>query len=740
MNSLTLRTTAPSVRVALVFWFLAYFLHGQPVVTGVPPANTIQLKVAAGQTVRKGPVLLSRFFRMGEIYGGAVARINGKNVATQNDVRSRWRDGSLKHAILSFQADLSSVTSQEVAFVPGTAATGDFVIPSGTALPDLLMTLTTSQGQRYEIRPVEIASAGYLTPWTSGPLAVQYIIEDRTPNLRFDVPFNGHKSFHPIFVATAFSGWPGLKIECIGENMWTNAEQDIRYSLTVSTGFAGQPLKQVFSVANFNHYARSRWRQTFWIGPAAPDFDIDHNLRYLIASGALPNFDTRIQMSPAAITDEVSKFGATDKGVMGGAGQWNRLMPTAGGRADIGLFPRWDVRYFYSFDRRLRDIMLANAGVSGHAPMHLRESALNGRQYHPQAIVQAYGRPVSIDARPTMFLMREDYRYADQVTPVGPATKGGWHVDMAHQPNFVYIAYLTTGDWYFLEELYFWAAHNTVWGNPGRSSFGSAAPWAILMDEVRSNAWGLRAIGEAAAMAPDNSPEKIYFTDKLFNNIAVQEGRFDMKNGSFYRPCTTTPYKMSTDQSVWCYGRNALEPNSGPNPLRFWKSHGAIPVSASVANVNTVLGMTSLWMENFIAPVLLHIEELGFREVAPLRIAFAYHAASQAVDPSWSPELMSSYQVPMLEKPTGRFFQTWASIFAAMAPSAVSAEIAAYNARAIDVEHGYPNIARAALAAAGNQVWGSVSGAEAWRRFDARYSAAGPNLSMNPKWAIVPRQ
>jgi hypothetical protein len=706
----------------------------------VPPANTIQLKVAAGQTVRSGPVLISRFFRVGEVFGGAVARINGKNVPTQNDVRTRWPDGSLKHAILSFHADLSMVSSQEVAFVPGTPVTGEFPYAPGTPLPDLLMTLTTSLGQRYDIRPSEIVNAGYIIPWTSGPIAAQYVVEDRSPALRFDVPFNGHKSFHPIFVATAFAGWPGVKIECIGENLWTNAEQDIQYSLTVSTGFVGQPLKQVFSIANFNHIARTRWRQTFWIGPPAPDFDIDHNLRYLTASGALPNFDTSIQLSPAAITEEVNKFAATDKGVMGGAGQWTRAMPMAGGRPDIGLFPRWDVRYLYSFDRRMRDIMLANAGVSGHAPMHLRESALNGRGYHPQAMAQAFGRPVSTDARPTMFLMREDYRYADQVVPVGPKTKGGWNVDMAHQPNFVYVAYLTTGDWYFLEELYFWASHNTVFGNPYRSAYGSAAPWAILMDEVRSNAWGLRAIGEAAAMAPDQSPEKIYFTDKLFNNIAAQEGRFDMRNGSFYRPCTTTPYKMSTDQSVWCYGRNTLEPNTGANPLRFWKSHGAIAATASVADISKASGLISPWMENFIAPVLLHIEELGFPQVAPVRIAFAYHSASQAVDPSWSPELMNSYQIPMMEKSTSKFFLNWASVFAAMAPSAVSAEVAAFDSRARDVEHGYPNIARAAVAAGGDQVWGSVSGAEAWRRFDARYRASGANLAMNPKWAIVPRQ
>lgn len=706
----------------LLLLLVAYTGWGQAV------PNKITFKRAAGQTTLAGPVVVPRFFKQGEIPDKAVAQINGQVVATQLTVRTRWSDGSLKHGIFSYVVDLTSAPSQDAYFVPGTPVTGSFTSHPSLANADASISLLSGGTTQTASLSAMLEHGNVL--W-GGPLAQTTLYEDLSTGLQFDLSFNGFKSFHPRFAVTKFADWPGMRVDFVGENVWTNAEQDITYSLELRGSLTGSDMPILFSRPDFLHYSRSRWRQSFWLGTPAPDFDIDHNLAYLIWSGAVPNFDQTLQLPTSAITAEVNAFNATDKGVMGGFGQWNKYFPTTGGRPDIGIFPRWDVRYLFSAgSRQLRDIVLANAGVSGHIPIHLRESALNGRVYHPQAPVTAFGKQISFDARPTFFGLQNGGSGADKIVPVGPATKGGWAVDLAHQPNFAYIAYLITGDWYLWEEMVFWAAHNSVWGNPGKCYYCS--PWSIINDQIRGDAWGLRVIGEVAALAPDGSPEKIYFTEKLNNSVAAYEGRHNIRDG-LYTPCTTNPYNINTEQSRWCFGYNTLRVLSGDNPLRYWKSSSS-PPEANIVDPTKVQGVTSPWMENFIFPVLAHIEELGFPQMRKLRNVYGQHILSQVIDPAWGPDLIPSYRIPMIELSTGTYYSSWTTARDSFTASYLAGATARFNQSVTDLEHGYANIARAALA-----VSATSPSDPAWTAFQQRWAATGVNPAANPKWAIVPR-
>jgi hypothetical protein len=73
----------------------------------------------------------------------------------------------------------------------------------------------------------------------------------------------------------------------------------------------------------------------------------------------------------------VEQFNATDRGDVMGSAQWQTAMGTAGGRGDLGIYPRWTVLWLYTMDAGLYTVMMGNANASGSLPMHFRE-ALGG--------------------------------------------------------------------------------------------------------------------------------------------------------------------------------------------------------------------------------------------------------------------------------------------------------------------------------------------------------------------------
>jgi len=86
-------------------------------VGAVDPDNVITLKEREGVAVTDVPVQLGRPFARGEIATHPQALVNGTPVLTQADVKSRWEDGSVKHAILAFVvSEIPANGSMEVTF------------------------------------------------------------------------------------------------------------------------------------------------------------------------------------------------------------------------------------------------------------------------------------------------------------------------------------------------------------------------------------------------------------------------------------------------------------------------------------------------------------------------------------------------------------------------------------------------------------------------------------------------
>ncbi|UCG34033.1 MAG: hypothetical protein JSU68_05230, partial [Phycisphaerales bacterium] len=181
-------------------------------------------------------------------------------------------------------------------------------------------------------------------------------------------------------------------------------------------------------------------------------------------------------------------------------------MPTTGGRPEIAPYPTWTVYYLLTMSPQAKALVLANGDLAGSWPIHVRS--------------RETGRILTIDQRPTFWLDgyrdgQDKPRWKDDRHPPRPDGEK-LSPDIAHQGSFAYVPYLVTGDFYYLEEAYFWGncCLLKTWPHQRKDAQG------LLGGQIRGNAWGLRNVADAGWIAPDAHPEATYFDQKIRNNIA----------------------------------------------------------------------------------------------------------------------------------------------------------------------------------------------------------------------------
>ena len=736
---------------------------------GEAPSNGIEVAELSGQRQENRVVTVSRFFAPEEIRPCAQAVVDNEPLETQCDAKTYWPDGSLQHAVLSFRLTLNARGKQVVTFRSQEDCHNDGALSAEQMLSDSYnfgarMELISPDTQAITADARQILEAGAFRYWLKGPLVTQAIIEDRSPALAFDIGWGAHKSIHPMFIATFVAGEASVKIDLIGEDFWYSKLQELRYDLTLWVGRSAEA-PPVYRTEKFIHLPRARWRRTFWTAGAPPRINVDYNLPYLIYSRAVPHFDLAKMPSTKAIDQEVAAYekALVDKVALGkseiaqqdyifngdhehtNTAQVLKYFPAQGGRAEIGILPRWDVRYLYTFDPRMEAVVFGNAAASGYAPIHLRED-MTGLTFHKQVEasqrVDAFGRLASIDAR-TGFCSRGDGEFStgkDVVKFVGakPPRRQGWSPDLAHQPSLAYTAYLLSGDYYFLEELLFWGGFNVAFQNAGSCNYcrggysASDGQFGTTFESgsnIRGIAWGLRAVFYAALMAPTGSPEKAYFEEKVLQNIASLEGRLNMSNGlvseeSFFAPS-------------WEYARKQFGRDTW-NPLLTLQYPYEVGLAAGQDTwVNPALtkAVFAPWMHNFCYIVFGMIEEAGMPSRALRRESMRY-LLNQFQNPDFNPYLADSYVMPVA-RGVGEWIPSWKEVFEAFQPSEQKRR-EWRPTTAADAEHGYFNIAKAAATFLTDIEVDGMSGEKAWEFI--RDTAPVPQVQNdNPKWALVPR-
>jgi hypothetical protein len=706
--------------------------------TAFGQTNLITIREKAGVTTQNYPVQIGRAFVQGEIRNFPRAVLNGTNLTTQADVKGRWPDGSVKHAVLSFYVPtLTANSAITITFANQTSGNNTGFLTKTQMLAktynfDAKMELT--KGTTVTASARAMLNAGNFQYWHQGSLATSVIIADHSFARAYDVGFDANRSFRPLFHATF---WPTLKkvrVRYIGEIANTEALQDQTYALTLK--LRNTSPQTVYTKASVNHIAATRWTKEFWIGGVPPTIEIDHNLAYLKQTNALPNYDTTRVISEAALAqaynDPYSGWSVVPKDLFD-SGNLMKYMPSTGGRDEIGPYPTWLVRWLYTGDKRMAEQAIGNANLAAAYPVHFREG--KGTKLFDSNGTNALGKVLSIYARPTMFLHAGNfyinYAYttaADKITPVGTMTDGGWVADGAHQPDFYSPLYLLTGDYFYLEEMYFWAAWSAVATNPSHEVYWGRGPTGStggINGEVRHDAWIFRNRAQTAFFAPDNTPEKTYFTKLTNDAIAVWEGTVNLTGTSFQG---TANWNWGRTVAVQKYGVHGVP--TVPL-LSFWEEGPNTPGWSDDVDPAMAKHCTLPWQHYFLVYAFGRAKELGFATDALLGWT-SQLVVGQLTNPGYDPYLSGSYRMPTVKQADNLYFGLW--------PEEKTGFLNAYNAQAdfnsdlVDANSGYAVIEIPATAMS----VGQPGGAQAWS-FIQQNVLPATALNDNPKWVILPR-
>jgi hypothetical protein len=662
------------------------------VITDVRFENT---SASAAQT--NVPVTFGQVFAQGNLL--ATDKLTGRLedgtvVPLQVDVKATHADGSVRHAIIS--AVVPSIAASKVRTMSlakgGSAPTGSATIDSLTRTGFSASVHANIGGVDYYASADELLKSGKVETWLAGPVATEWEV---SAPLR-----SANGSEHPHLSARFAIRWyPGVnkaRVDVVVENDWAYepSPQNFTYDASVIVGG-----KSVYSKAGLNHYHHSRWRKLFWVDGSEPQVNIKHNTAYLINSRAVANYDQNLVVPETALAElQKTWTGAiTEPGAVGMA---NPYMPSTGGRNDIGLLPAWSADYLLSMDKRAKTVTLGTADLAGSWSAHYRDKQT--------------GRPISLLDYPYMTILGhfgDTYNPTTKRTEAFPACAGDGRCatpnthDSSHQPNLAYLPYLVTGDYYYLEELQFWAMWNVFSDNPGYRQFEKGL---VQPDQVRGQAWSLRTLAEAAYITPDNNQLKSHFTKILDNNLEW-----------FNQTYTNNPSANKLGIIINGYAV-VYDNNKGMAP----------------------------WMDDFFTSAVGHTAELGFDKAVPLLKWKAKFPIDRMTAPGacwvdgaiYTLYVRDSVSSPVYSSMAEAYKVSHTADFLGLAcnSSAMASslklkvgEMTGYSS----VPTGYPSNMQPALAFAADAM--GTSGKAAWTVFMNR--SVKPDYSSAPQFAIVPR-
>lgn len=415
------------------------------------------------------PFTLGMGFRKGALPSSASLSIPNSQVI----VMKRWNDNSIKHAIISGDTSLTANQPITVQVLQGAASSGTPLTAASiqAANPSATVSLGT-------LGSVSLSSllSNPIRTFISGPEMVE-------------AHYMGSASGVLVYFHVRYYKSGRIWIRTSVENGFIDvAGGDKSYTANVTIGgnsvYSG-------SITQYNH---TRWSAEGWIG-VDPQVSFRHNTVDLVDSKLVPNY-----MKGTPSETKLNSLYTTYH--LNEAGNWTPNMGETGYQDQIGLLPDWDALYITSnADARAFSSVIANAKALNSYPIIWRGS-------------QDGNLPVRPSAYPTYTFFG-----AGQGGGNPPSTNNLiW--EMAHHGSGAYLAYLLTGDYYYLETMQHQAGncYLTV-----TSAAGSGVN-RILGGQPRGVAWCLRTYGQLDAIAPNDSVTTDYTAllasqAKSFQNI-----------------------------------------------------------------------------------------------------------------------------------------------------------------------------------------------------------------------------
>lgn len=702
-------------------------------VTAPPSAdNTMALTNVSGSTVTNQPFAFARVFMEGEIADSPAVLIDGTPVTTGADVKTRWGDGSVKHAAIAVVASsLTNSVAKELTF-QNDASPNNTAITKASMLADYdfdaVISMTVGGVTHTASARTMLTNDDY-TVWRSNPVATEIILCDHSAGAAYDLVWSGAIPMRPIFHATFWSATNQVRVRYIGEISNSEALGDISVgTLTLTIGSASP--STVYTKSSWTMYLGKRWTKEYWIGGTpATAVNLNHNLTYLKETGAFPNFDTTIVPGETEIDYWDTNWQAKSKDI-GDAGWWTIAMGQAGGRPEIGPIPTWYVMWLYTGDHRMRDMSLKQADLALNWPAHFREADTGKRLLRTDAPGNSgFGLPISITDRKTTNLV-VGYSYGnagDKLNVTGTNGSSGWFFEVHHVPDAFTTPYALTGDYLYIEQAQMWActAVHCTSGDGTTVHYGrgpTGAEGGLNFGEPRGAAWMLRGRATAAFWTPDAEPMKEYLTTLTEDGIAHWEGRFNV-TGSIYEGNT-----------MWNWAESFDFPYR-PNALHFIEKNAGIHLE------NTATGGAQCpWMVHYGTITLGWMKDMGF-ETDTLLAWMGVYTIGMFTDPDFNPYMASDYEQPTGQLPRDpldtTFYQTWQDVYDDSVSINQSKTTLVSFDEDIEIDHDYGFIATCATAYLTNLTGGAT--ARAFTETHA-YDIVGDSAKkLSPKWCILPR-
>lgn len=698
--------------------------------------NSIALTNVSGAAQTNYPLRFARLFVKGEIPNFPQVVINGTAANTQADVKQRWPDKSVKHAIISVV--VPSLTASPKRTSGGLTLTFQDQ-PSGHNAPlsraemldtafnfDAVMSLT-SGGQTKTASAREMLEKGNYTVWASGPVATTITLADHSRDRRYDIGFNDYRPIRPIFQATFWRGLNKVDVRIVAELANSQELADVPVDLKISLGHAN-PQEVYMSKPGFILRGGTRPSLRFWIGGAPEEkINLDHNLAYLKQTRVFPNYDTSFEVQDSTIGSWYDRWLKRDRSLYG-QGFWERGMSAAGGREDIGPMPLWPVMWLYSGDWRAREMAFGMADLATSWRAHYREGQPGKRLLRTDRVGSStgLGRTIAMTDRKSFNSLH--WRHAEEGDKLlwrgGTAglPKYPWAFDDAHQPEPFGALYALSGDPFYLEQLYFWAGFSALYPSPANTLGGRGPTGAEggLGGQIRAQAWLFRSRVTTAFLAPDDHPEKKYFETLIDDAIAVWEGRYNVTGGQFKG---TPNWKWANSLLTKAVGKKGYQ-----NPLRFFDK----------SNAAQMPGRQSLWMVHMMTFAWGYARDMGYRTQGMLDWIAPWYTG-MILNPDYNPYLIGAYTQPVGPVGPGNWWvyhQTWAEVLEKHSP-AERARAEFPDGDRQNLAHGYSNFAAVALTYLVDQ----PDGKKAWEWMKTKtFERNLSRFPSNPKLAILPRQ
>ena len=650
------------------------------------------------------PVTFGQVFAVGSVKPTdvIVGRLEDNSlVALQMDVKATHADGSVRHAIFSaIIPTLAANATRTMSLAKNaTVTTGTAPLPADLLANGFTASVSaTIGGVKYSASADQLIKAGVKATWLAGSVANEWQVSAPLTT----AAGVAHPQLTARFAVRYYGTIKKARVDVTVENNWAFEAGNQNYTYDTEVTVGG---KSVFTKAGLTHLTQARWRKLFWWGGDAPAVNTMLNTSYLIASRAVPNYDQTVTIKPAVLAAMGTSLpdGTIDPMTIGVA---TAYMPNTGAHEDIGILPGWSADYVLSMDKRARDVTLLTGDGAGAFSMHYRDKTTD--------------RPVSLSNYPYMTIAG---RSTDTYNPVakrmeafpgcsGTCTSPYTH-DIPHQPSLAYLPYLVTGDYYYLEEMQFWAMYDTFASNPGYRNAGAGL---VIPEQLRGQAWALRTLAQAAYITPDADVLKTDLVTLINNNL-------DWYNTNYAT-------------------------NSAANKLGVLTNGYAI-------DYNNGTSMAP-WMDDFFTSAVGHAAEMGFTKATTLLAWKAKFPVGRMTAPGICWITGAAYSLTVRDSSSSPVYDTLAQAYthdlgaAFMAlPCAGTAMASAWGAIALyspnvlvgdmanisDGYMGYPSNMQPALAYSADS---NIANAKtAWNLFMSR--TVKPDYGQGAQFAIVPR-